>query len=146
MCARQVAAPAGGFSALGLGLDVSPAIALTPNFALTTDEVIRRVPGGDKVKVSAASSLLLDGDVTLHSLDLDGALSIRACAGASVAVRECAVSNGGWPFVPLEPGSDPKGVSIRGYAPDKSGGLSIEVSEPGRYELSGAGVLTKLGS
>lgn len=62
-----------------------------------------------------------------------------------MAVRSCAVTNAGWAFTPMEPGSAPKSVSIRGYVlADRSGGLSIEVSEPGEYELSGSGTLTKL--
>ena len=70
-------------------------------------------------------------------------LSIQACAGAHVDVRDCVVINRGWPLVEMEPGGEPKGVSIRGYAPDKSSGLIIQVTEPGRYELSGEGVLTQ---
>ena len=124
---------------------LGPAIALTPNFALSVDELIGRCPGGSAISISPKSSLVLDGDVTLHGLSLDGALLIKACPGASVAVRSCAVTNAGWPFTPIEPGSAPKSVSIRGYVVgDRSGGLSVEVSEPGEYELSGSGILTKL--
>jgi len=130
---------------LGLPLVLGPAIALTPNFALSVDELICRCPGGSTISISPKSSLVLDGDITLHGLSLDGALSIKACHGASVAVRSCAVTNAGWAFTPMEPGSAPKSVSIRGYVlADRSGGLSIEVSEPGEYELSGSGTLTKL--
>jgi len=141
----DIAPPAPPTAHLGLPLALSPAIALTPNFALSVDEVMRRTPGGADVSVSARSSLVLDGDITLHSLRLDGALSIRACAGASVAVRGCTVANGGWSFEPVEPGSAPKGVSIRGYALlDDTAGLRVEVTEPGAYELSAEGVLTRL--
>ena len=38
----------------------------------------------------------------------------------------------------------PAGVSIRGYALRKEGGLQIELQEPGRYEVSGDGVVTRL--
>ena len=65
--------------------------------------------------------------------------------GASVAVRECTIANAGWAFEPMEPGSAPKAVSIRGYAVgDRSAGVSVEIDEPGQYELSGAGELKKL--
>lgn len=130
---------------LGLPLVLGPAIALTPNFALTVDGAIQRCPGGSAVSVSARSQLVLDGDIVLHSLALDGALAIHACPGASVAVRDCAVSNAGWAFEPVEPGSAPKAVSIRGYAVgNRAAGLRVEISEPGRYELSGSGELRKL--
>ena len=131
-------------SFLGLPLVLGPAIALSPNFALSVDEVIRRCPGGARARLGK-SQLVLDGDVTLHSLDLDGALSIKACPGASVAVRECTIANAGWAFEPMEPGSAPKAVSIRGYAVgDRSAGVSVEIDELVQYELSGAGELKKL--
>ncbi len=130
---------------LGLPLDLSPSIALTPNFALTVDELMRRVGGGDAISISARSSLVLDGDIEVHSLDLDGALAIRACRGASVAVRCGAVANAGWPLVGAEPGSEPPDVTIRGYVVDKSAGLEVVVDEPGEYELVGEGELRKLG-
>ena len=94
---------------------------------------------------ASQSSLILDGDITLHSLSLDGALSISACAGATVVVRDCSVSNSGWPFVSLEPGTPPKAVSIRGYhVAAREGGLTIEIREPGEYELSGSGELKRI--
>jgi len=130
---------------LGLPLVLSPSIALTPNFALTMEELTRRIPGGEAVKVSSASSLVLDGDIILHSLTLDGALSVRAAPGATVHVRECVVSNSGWPLVSVDPEDAPKGVSIRGYAVDRpAGGVEVVAEEPGEYELSGAGELRKL--
>jgi len=141
-CEVGTAAPS---NFLGLPLVLGPAIALTPNFALTVDELMTRCLGGGAVRISPKSSLVLDGDITLHSLSLDGALSIKACRGARVAVRCEEVANAGWAFEPVEPGSAPKAVTIRGYVVgDKSGGLFVEVGEPGDYELSGSGTLTKL--
>ena len=37
---------------------------------------MNRVPGGAQVTVSSRSTLVLDGLVTLHSLELDGALVV----------------------------------------------------------------------
>jgi hypothetical protein len=108
--------------------------------------VVSRVPGGDEIVISDRSCLVLDGDITLHSLSLDGALEIRAVPGASVAVRSCAITNRGYAYEPCEPGSEPKGVSIRGYVVgDRSAGCVISVEAPGAYELTGDGQLTKLG-
>jgi len=148
LAGADVAPPAAPSTFLGLPLALSPSIALTPNFALTLDELRRRTPGGDQVKVSSRSSLVLDGDVILHSLSLDGALSVRAVPGATVHVRDCSINNGGWPFTPVKPddadGIRDKGVTIRGYRVDRSAGLEVRAEEPGEYELSGAGVLRKL--
>jgi len=96
------------------------------------------------VRVSARSTLLLDGDIRLHSLMLDGVLAIRAVPGATVHVRDCTIVNEGWPFVPVEPGTAPKGVSIRGYTVDRGAVAELHASEPGEYELSGAGELRRL--
>ena len=86
---------------------------------------------------------------SLHAQTLAGRVTDaetgEALPGASVAVRDCAVSNAGWAFEPVEPGSAPKAVSIRGYAVgNRAAGLRVEISEPGRYELSGSGELRKL--
>ena len=106
-----------------------PAIVLTPNFALTVDEVLTRAVGGPAISISASSFLLLDGDITIESLTLDGALSIRACAGASVVVRACAVVNQGLRFEPVAPGTPAKAVSIRGYAVgERADGVELEVT------------------
>ncbi len=140
----ELAPPAPPAEFLGLPLSLSPSIALTPNFALTVDELMQRAPGGAAVHVTARSSLLLDGDVRLHSLRLDGALAVRAVPGATVHVRDCTIANDGWPFVPIEPGTEPRGVSIRGYTVDQSSGVEVAAEEPGEYELSGAGELRRL--
>ena len=124
---------------------LSPAIALTPNFALTVDEAIAKCPGGAEVTISSASSLVLDGDIRLHSLELDGALSIIAAPGATVHVRGCAVRNAGWALAPVEPGTAPKPQTIRGFhIADRSTGLHVRASEPGVYELSGDGTLSRV--
>ena len=145
LAGARVGPPAPPAPYLGLPLQLRPAIALLPNFALTVDDVLRRVEGGDAVRISSSSTLLLDGDVVLRSLDLDGALAVRACAGARVVVQGCTVVNDGWPFEAMPPDGPAKAVAIRGYAVgERSGGLEIDVVEPGIYELSGDGVLRRV--
>ena len=125
---------------LDLPLALRPAIALSPRFALTTDNVMSRVPGGAAVAVSGRSTLVLDGDIVLHSLKLDGALVLRAAPGVSVAVRDCEVRNLGWEFRALGEGEGAKlgeAIAIRGYTVDKREAVVHEIDEPGQYELSG---------
>ena len=113
------------------------------------------------VCISARSALLLDGDIWLDALRLDGVLSIRACDGAHVTVRDCIVENDGSRFEAISTEVPPRAVSIRGYAFGYGGGpggggvvpgtargpqkgaLHVEVTDPGVYELSGRGVLVK---
>ena len=125
---------------LGLPLALSPAIALSPNFALTVDELYSRIKGRSAVRISARSSLVLDGEVTLESLDLDGALCIHACPGAYVRVCNCNVHNSGWAFEAIsEVDSLPEAISIRGYRLVKFDGVYISIDTPGQYEVTGAG-------
>jgi len=147
LAGANVAPPAAPATFLGLPLVLGPAIALTPNFAHTTDEIVTRCSGGERISVSATSSLLLDGDIWLESLALDGALAITACPGARVVVRECEISNPGWAWTEVAPGTDPLAVSIRGFeVGDRSAGCVIEITQPGEYVLSGHGELSVLSS
>ena len=139
-----IAPPAPPVEHLGLPLSLFPAVALSPRFALTVDQLMSNVPGGAAVSVSATSTLWLDGHVTLHSLALDGALVIRAAPGTRVHVRDCTVTNGGWTAEPVAEDPTDK-FAIRGYTMKQRDGLVLDVTEPGEYELSGDGVLTRLG-
>lgn len=48
------------------------------------------------------STLVLEGEgLVLETLELDGALSLKAGEGARVTVRGLKVSNDGWEMVPL---------------------------------------------
>ena len=55
LAGADVAPPAPPSVHLGLPLALSPAIALTPNFAITVDEIFSRVAGGSAVRVSDRS-------------------------------------------------------------------------------------------
>ena len=80
----------------GVPLSFPPLITLLPAFATCISEVKERVKGA-KVRISARSALVIGGDVTVQgTLDLDGALSIRAGPGAKVTVRNLRVSFGGF--------------------------------------------------
>ena len=104
-----------------------------------------RLPGGAKVSVSARSTLVLDGAVTVHSLALDGALVVKAGPGVNVAIKECAIRNEGWAWRALAEGeAQPEAIAIRGYTAERKEAVVHEVTEPGEYELSGAGELKKL--
>ena len=133
-----IAPPAPPVEHLGLPLSLFPAVALSPRFALTVDQLMSNVPGGAAVSVSATSTLWLDGHVTLHSLALDGALVIRAAPGTRVHVRDCVVSNGGWHAEAIAEDPTDK-TAIRGYRMKQSDGLVLDVTEPGEYELTGDG-------
>merc|ERR1719272_842715 len=77
------------------------------------------------------------------------ALVVKAGPGVRIAVKGCKVANAGWEWRALsadELKAAPEAIAIRGYTLQKNAGgaLEIDVTEPGDYELTGSGELTKL--
>jgi hypothetical protein len=58
-----------------------------------------RIKSPSKVKITARSSLVLAGDITIGELDVDGALEIIAHTGACVHIKRLIVRNAGWMLV-----------------------------------------------
>jgi hypothetical protein len=52
-----------------------------------------------KVKISARSSLVFSGDITVEELDVDGALEVFAHPGTCVHIKRLIVRNAGWRLV-----------------------------------------------
>ena len=78
------------------------------------------------LNVDHAASIILDG------LVLDGALIVKAVAGASVQIRGLAVTNAGWEYVPLAEGEEvPEHLTIRGFKLLKNEERLLEFTEPG---------------
>mmetsp|Transcript_31207 Transcript_31207/g.107294 ORF Transcript_31207/g.107294 Transcript_31207/m.107294 type:complete len:598 (+) Transcript_31207:2-1795(+) len=100
---------------------MKPEVVLSPSFAVSFGELKKRFPLPQLVSVSAESTLVLKGDITVKSLSLAGGLFVEAQPGAKVTISECVVSNGG--FTRGAVGADaPEALRIRGYdtvkAPD----------------------------
>ena len=114
---------------------LQPSVSLSPSFGVTTGEVASKVRGGS---ISARSTLVLDGeDIILDGLVLDGALIVKAVAGASVQIRGLAVTNAGWEYVPLAEGEEvPEHLTIRGFKLLKNEERLLEFTEPGTYEVT----------
>jgi len=75
-------------------------VVLAPSFGQTRAAVRQRVTG--KVRISDRSTLVLEGDVTLKNLDLDGTLVVRARPGASLTIDGAVVVNKGWQFLSVD--------------------------------------------
>jgi hypothetical protein len=71
-------------SVAGMTLQDPPHVVLHASFAVTLSQLASRFPSPGSVKISANSTVVLCGDVTVHHLDVDGTLVIQACSGASV--------------------------------------------------------------
>jgi len=104
-------------------------VVLAPSFGVTRAEVRSKITG--KVTISDASTLILDGDITINNLVLDGTLIVKAAAGASVRLEDVRVNNKGWSFIPNAPsdkGLDEKYL-IRGYTLKKTEQVEVVVAK-----------------
>jgi UDP-sugar pyrophosphorylase len=122
----------------GITVDDGPRVVLGPAFRPTIGAGVARLPGGKAIEVSGRSSLLLEGDVTVHALALDGALAIRAAPGARVVVRRLRVVNAGDTFVDLSDAelSDektPEVARLRGYMRVVNEVRELVFDAPGEY-------------
>ncbi len=133
----------------GIPVSAGARVLLAPRFALTLSELRQRVKG---LALSAGCSLVLDGrDITLDGVELRGrsGLSIRACDGARVLVRGLMLEADGWlvqPFSDAEMarGSVPAALAIRGYGSVAREPVVVEFDRPGRYLVTGPGVVERL--
>jgi hypothetical protein len=124
-------------------------------------------PAHEQVRISARSALVLEGPgITVAALDLDGALVVKAAAGATVGafrhgslrhrtcvhrslniclcaqfavIKRLKVHNAGWELVPLADGEDaPLFLRIRGFKLVKNEQRVLEFPTPGEYVVDEA--------
>lgn len=122
-----------------LKLQRGASIVLSPAFMPSFTAMRARFPSPASVKISRRSTLIVDGaDVTIESLELDGALVIRAAPGAKVVIRGLAVTNAGHDFVPLgdDFASSPEILQIRAFRHVVNEERVIEVAEAGETVVS----------
>ena len=128
----------------GVCLAPTARVVLKPSFAVTAAEIAAKVPGGEKVKISKRSTLVLDGaGIELHDVEVDGALIVRVCEGANLKIDGLRVSNDGDVFVPLGEGEGTPEERIRGYKLERKAAFEITVDEPGNYIIGEDGALLR---
>lgn len=127
----------------GIPVTPGPRIILEPGFAITQEEIQRKIEGG---RITERSALVLDGEgLTVKNLDLDGALIIRTGPGCEVLVDGLVVKNKGYVVKENEEGADiPEEVAIRGYVMEKQEAMEIIIEEPGKYVVDKDGNVEKL--
>ena len=120
----------------GVTLAPTARVVLKPSFAVTAAEIAAKVPGGEKVRVSARSTLVLDGaGIELRDVEVDGALVVRACEGAKIVVDGLRVSNDGDALVALADGEGTPEEQIRGYRLERKGVFEVVADTPGNYVI-----------
>jgi len=90
---------------------------LAPSFAVSYEDIKHKIKGN--VNISARSTLVLEGNVMLEDLDLDGTLFVKAEPGAQAVLKGLKVTNAGSDLVSSEdPLKHPPFMRIRGYELD----------------------------
>ncbi|MDD9969377.1 MAG: UTP--glucose-1-phosphate uridylyltransferase [Myxococcales bacterium] len=120
------------------GIDVAlfPIVVLGPTVITpraSTVESIQRLAMTDR------SSLIIEGpgQVFIEDLRLDGALVIRAEAGAIVRVTGLSVKNRGWRAIAIRPGDKlPEATTIRGFRLERIETQQLVFDAPGEHVVS----------
>lgn len=97
---------------LGITAKLGPQIVINPSFAISLEELKSKVRG--KISISKGSTLVLEGDVTVDGLELNGAL----CISGSGTLTGRRVENSGVRLRSIEAAELPKvspSLQIRGY-------------------------------
>ena len=133
----------------GIPVTPGPRIILCPGFAITQEEIKRKIRGG---RVTDRSALVLEGEgLVVKDLDLDGALVIRTGHGCRVTVDGLVVRNEGYVLEEVQEGGGedgdddvPEEVRIRGYTMNKREAMEIIIEEPGEYVIGKDGEVTEV--
>ena len=125
----------------GVSVALGPRVVIDPSFAVGVAAWREKLPTPSAVRLSASSTLLLQGDLRglrIESLDLDGALVVRLCAGAKLTIKHANAKNSGWAFEPLADGETDEALTIRGYRLVKHAQREIVFDTPGEYVVNDA--------
>jgi len=128
----------------GISVPYSTRVVLFPAFGVTLKEVKDHIHG--EVDVTAESTLILDGDIDIYNLQLDGALLVKACPGAKVTIKNLTVKNKGIFFKSIDPEDDkiPEKYRIRGYTPKRRDILELKFVVPGQYVVDDSKTLKSI--
>merc|ERR1712129_606653 len=102
----------------GINVKYGARIVLMPSFAMSLEEMKRRLIGGADIKISKDSTLILEGNVVVKKMELNGTLIVRARGDAKIVIDGLVVKNDGWKFVEIEDLDDSKVDAVdklRGY-------------------------------
>ena len=122
------------FAANDIVVPAGPRVVMHPSFACTFDELNSKV-GKEVTLKTPESALVVEGaGVRLESLELEGALTIKACPGAFVTVKGLVVKNKGWRFTKC--GDDAGEVDrLRGFVVEKDETETLVFDTPGNYTV-----------
>eukprot|EP00511_Aplanochytrium_stocchinoi_P006382 CAMPEP_0204824954 /NCGR_PEP_ID=MMETSP1346-20131115/2933_1 /ASSEMBLY_ACC=CAM_ASM_000771 /TAXON_ID=215587 /ORGANISM="Aplanochytrium stocchinoi, Strain GSBS06" /LENGTH=285 /DNA_ID=CAMNT_0051952399 /DNA_START=200 /DNA_END=1057 /DNA_ORIENTATION=+ len=121
----------------GIPIPVGARVVLCPSFGTTLEEITKRFPTPHDVTITETSSIVLDGDIVIHKLYLNGDLRIRAAAGAKVVIKSLSISNDGIQYISTSSSNNGTDVSceekytVRGYYKRNEESLVIDAPNSG---------------
>lgn len=116
-----------------------PHISINPSHCLTIRHLRKLFPSPEKVTIAAGSTLVIDGpgEVIIESLNLDGAMTVRAeHHESSIIIKELDVKNDGFAFVPLAEDESSEILRIRAYSLAKTDVHDYRMSSPGTMTIA----------
>lgn len=84
-------APAAPYTVLGITASPGPRLIFDPSFVLFPCELAKRFPRPDRVRITARSTLVVEGDVLFEALLLNGSLRAIAGEGSKLIVKPTGV-------------------------------------------------------
>lgn len=117
-----------------VGLPRFPIVVMTSRSGLVTSDIVSHF--GKNVVIRDKSVLLVDGkDVFFQDFVLDGALTVKACDGAKVVIRNCAIQNKSWHAVEVNENDESveERYALRGYMIVKDETRELVFDKPGEY-------------
>jgi len=127
-------------------VDLEARVVWSPEWASSLQAVRRRLRKDAIVKISQRSSLILDGDIFLEDLRLDGSLSISAAPGCRVVVRRLALVTDAWELSPLPEGEGDEISRIRGFTVTKPGPSATRQAREIHFTTPGEHIIDEEGS
>ncbi|KAL3665577.1 hypothetical protein V7S43_009611 [Phytophthora oleae] len=122
---------------LDIPVDCSgPQIVFGSGFALSQTTLAKKFAKPSAISLTARSTLIVEGaDVTFEALELDGAVRIVACQGATVEVKSLSVKNAGVECEAVAADSDPVDA-MRGYRLKQIEVKEFRFDSPGNYVIN----------
>lgn len=121
----------------GISVDLFPRVVLDPSFLPAVKDTMDRFGAGSVVLHDAAVLCIGGADVRVESLEVDGALVVKAVPGAKVVIRGLKVANKGWEWVALDEAEKaPEELKMRGFKVVKHETRELVFDSPGEYVVS----------
>ena len=71
----------------GIPVKYGARVVILPSFGVTLEDIRGRFVEGGNVTISSESTLVLDGDISIKNLSLNGALILRATPGTKIRIE-----------------------------------------------------------